>query len=214
MNLHAGRFLTLEGIEGVGKTTQAARIAGFLADHGIECIVTREPGGTVLAEEIRSLVLRAHRESMPATAELLMMFAARAVHLANRIEPALDKGKWVICDRFTDATFAYQGAGRGMLDEDIRFLENFVQGSRRPDLTLLLDTSVESGLARSTKRNVGKERDRFEQERSQFFERVRGGYLARARAEPDRIAVIDASAAPDAVTASIVAVLSSKAWIS
>ena len=214
MNLHAGRFLTLEGIEGVGKTTQAARIAGFLADHGIECIVTREPGGTVLAEEIRSLVLRAHGESMPATAELLMMFAARAVHLANRIEPALDKGKWVICDRFTDATFAYQGAGRGMLDEDIRFLENFVQGSRRPDLTLLLDTSVESGLARSTKRNVGKERDRFEQERSQFFERVRGGYLARARAEPDRIAVIDASAAPDAVTASIVAVLSSKAWIS
>ena len=150
-----GRFVTVEGIEGVGKTTQVARLARALAVRGIAHVVTREPGGTALAEKIRDLVLHAHDETVPAEAELLLMFAARSVHLENHIEPNLRAGRWVICDRFTDATYAYQGAGRGMSEPDIRYLETLVQGARRPDLTLLLDVPVDIGLERSRTREDG-----------------------------------------------------------
>jgi dTMP kinase len=209
----SGRFLTIEGIEGVGKTTQVARLSKTLAERGIPHVVTREPGGTLLAEEIRDLVLSPREEPLPPVAELLLMFAARSVHLANHIEPNLSTGKWVVCDRFTDATYAYQGAGRRMSQDDIRCLETIVQGARRPDLTLLLDVPVDVGLERTRKRDSGKTLDRFERERAEFFERVRGGYLLRARAEPERMAVIDAAASMDDVTARIMEVLRSKSWI-
>ena len=209
-----GRFLTIEGIEGVGKTTQVARLSHYLAERGIDHVVTREPGGTPLAEKIRDLVLRPREETLPPAAELLLMFAARAVHLANHIEPVLHTGRWVICDRFTDATFAYQGAGRGMSQTDIRSLETLVQGARRPDLTLLLDVPVNVGLERSRQRDAGGNRDRFDSERAEFFERVRAGYLARARAEPGRMAIIDAVASKDEVTKRMTKVLESRSWIS
>jgi dTMP kinase len=209
-----GRFLTIEGIEGVGKTTQVARLSHYLAERGIDHVVTREPGGTPLAEKIRDLVLRPREETLPPAAELLLMFAARAVHLANHIEPVLHTGRWVICDRFTDATFAYQGAGRGMSQTDIRSLETLVQGARRPDLTLLLDVPVDVGLERSRQRDAGGNRDRFDSERAEFFERVRAGYLARARAEPGRMAIIDAVASKDEVTKRMTKVLESRSWIS
>lgn len=209
-----GRFLTFEGIEGVGKTTQVTLTARALAARGVAHVVTREPGGTPLAESIRNLVLQPRDEVMPPVAELLLMFAARAVHLTNHIEPHLRAGTWVICDRFTDATYAYQGAGRGMDAASIGALETLVQGERRPDLTLLLDGPVAVGLARSRKRDAGKQRDRFERERTEFFERVRAGYLSRARAEPERMAVIDAARSAPEVTADILAALESRAWIS
>jgi dTMP kinase len=214
MTSTAVRFLTIEGIEGVGKTTQVARLSKTLAERGIAHVVTREPGGTPLAEKIRELVLSPGDESLPPVAELLLMFAARSVHLANHIEPNLRAGLWVVCDRFTDATYAYQGAGRRMNQDDIRYLETIVQGARRPDLTLLLDVPVDVGLERSRKRDAGKTLDRFERERAEFFERVRGGYLLRARAEPERMAVIDATASMDDVAARITEVLRFKAWIS
>jgi dTMP kinase len=214
MTSTAVRFLTIEGIEGVGKTTQVARLSKTLAERGIAHVVTREPGGTPLAEKIRELVLHPGDESLPPVAELLLMFAARSVHLANHIEPALRAGLWVVCDRFTDATYAYQGAGRHMSQEDIRYLETMVQGTRRPDLTLLLDVPVDVGLERSRQRDAGKTLDRFERERAEFFERVRDGYLLRARAEPQRISVIDAGASMDEVTARITGVLRSKSRIS
>jgi dTMP kinase len=209
----AGRFLTIEGIEGVGKTTQVARLSRNLAERGIDHVVTREPGGTPLAEKIRELVLLPRDETLPPAAELLLMFAARAVHLANHVEPALKAGRWVICDRFTDATYAYQGAGRGMSQTDIRYLETLVQGARRPDLTLLLDVPVEVGLERSRRRDAGAIRDRFEAERAEFFERVREAYLSRARAEPQRMAIIDAAASMDEVTKRMTKVLESRSWI-
>ncbi len=209
-----GRFVTVEGIEGVGKTTQVARIAHLLAERGIPHVVTREPGGTPLAEKIRDLVLCAREEVLPPVAELLLMFAARAVHLHNHIEPNLSAGRWVVCDRFTDATYAYQGAGRGMGHGDIERLESLVQGARRPDLTVILDVPVAVGLARSQRRDAGKLRDRFEREHADFFERVRDGYLSRARAEPLRMVVVDASLPADEVTLSIAALLESKSWIS
>jgi dTMP kinase len=209
-----GRFLTIEGIEGVGKTTQVARLAHYLAERGIDHVVTREPGGTPLAEKIRDLVLRPREEALPPAAELLLMFAARAVHLANHIEPVLHTGRWVICDRFTDATYAYQGAGRGMSQTDIRLLETLVQGARRPDLTLLLDVPVDVGLERSRQRDAGRTRDRFDSERAEFFERVREGYLSRARAEPGRMAIIDAVASKEEVTKRMTKVLESRSWIS
>jgi dTMP kinase len=151
----AGRFLTLEGIEGVGKTTQLARLSKVLTERAVAHVATREPGGTPLAEQIRELVLTARTENLPDTAELLLMFAARSVHLANYIEPQLAAGRWVICDRFTDATYAYQGAGRGLGAESIARLESLVQGTRRPDLTLLLDVPVSVGLRRAQARNAG-----------------------------------------------------------
>jgi len=209
-----GRFLTVEGIEGVGKSTQVARLSHYLAERGIDHVVTREPGGTPFAEKIRELVLRPRDETLPPAAELLLMFAARAVHLANRIEPVLNAGRWVICDRFTDATYAYQGAGRGMKQTDIRLLETLVQGALRPDLTLLLDVPVEVGLERSRQRDAGGTRDRFDTEQAEFFERVRQAYLSRARAEPRRMAIIDAAASMDEVTKRMTNVLESRSWIS
>jgi dTMP kinase len=211
------RFLTLEGIEGVGKTTQIAQVSRTLSERGIAHVVTREPGGTPLAEQIRDLVLTARDERLPDAAELLLMFAARAVHLQNLIEPSLAAGQWVLCDRFTDATYAYQGAGRRLGEDGIRPLETLVQGTRRPDLTLLLDLPVSVGLARARQRNLAAGRpradDRFEAERAEFFERVRAAYLARALREPGRIVVIDGDRPADQVSADITAVLESKQWI-
>jgi dTMP kinase len=188
-----GKFITIEGGEGVGKSTQIAGLRNFLHDRGISVVVTREPGGTPRAERIRELLLEKTDEAMPSTCELLLMFAARATHIANVIEPALARGDWVICDRFTDATYAYQGYGRGVALEDIATLERMVQGTLRPDLTVLLDVSLEISAARAQQRNaaIGSS-DRFESERRDFFERVRSGYLQRAQAEPNRFAVIDA----------------------
>jgi len=210
----AARFVTLEGIEGVGKSTQVARLSAALRDKGIAHVVTREPGGTALAERIRDVVLTAREEALPAAAELLLMFAARAVHLKNHIEPNLGAGRWVICDRFTDATYAYQGGGRGLPIAEIRALEAMVQGALRPDLTVLLDAPVALGLARARARNTGSLEDRFEREQTEFFERVRDVYLARAAAEPDRIAVLDATRSADEISERIVALLESRAWIS
>jgi dTMP kinase len=207
------RFITIEGIEGVGKSTQIARLAAALEQRGIEPIVSREPGGTPMAERIRALVLKAREEPLPPTAELLLMFAARAVHLHNLIEPNLASGRWVICDRFTDATFAYQGGGRGLNANTIDQLQSLVQGARRPDLTFLLDAPVELGLTRARQRN-GAASDRFESEKAAFFERVRAAYLTRAAAEPTRIAVIDASGTEDAVSARMLEILEARAWIS
>lgn len=212
-----GRFLTVEGIEGVGKSTQVPRLAQALTARGVECVLTREPGGTPLAEKIRELVLASGTEVLPDAAELLLMFAARSVHLENFIKPHLEAGRWVVCDRFTDATYAYQGAGRGFAFESIAQLERLVQEGMRPDLTLLLDAPVAAGLERVRSRNARAGHaaaDRFERERSEFFERVREGYLARAAAEPARIAVIDAGGAVDEVGAQILAALEVRQWIS
>lgn len=209
-----GRFVTLEGIEGVGKTTQLARLSGLLKERGIEHVLTREPGGTPLAECIRDLVLGAREETLPPTAELLLMFAARAVHLNNLVEPRLRAGQWVVCDRFTDATYAYQGGGRRLPEQSIRELQAMVQGTLRPDLTILLDAPVAVALARAAARNAGSTQDRFESERSEFFERVRSVYRARAAAEPGRIAVVDATLPMDEVSARVRALLKERSWIS
>jgi dTMP kinase len=210
----AGRFLTIEGIEGVGKTTQVARLSEALRARGIDHVVTREPGGTPLAEKIREIVLNEQGESLPPTAELLLMFAARAVHLANHVETHLKAGRWVVCDRFTDATYAYQGGGRGLNTDHIRQLETMVQGSRRPDLTVLLDAPVEQALRRARQRNPGAATDRFESERVEFFERVRAAYRARAAAEPDRIIPIEAHQSADVVAGRILELLEARLWIS
>lgn len=196
----AGRFITLEGVEGAGKSTALEHVRATLADKGIDLVVTREPGGTALGEELRGLLLGHKHTGMAHDAELLLMFAARAQHLHQVIEPALAAGHWVLCDRFTDATYAYQGGGRGLALERIEALETWVQGSRRPDLTLLLDLPVEIGLARAGKRSAP---DRFESEHQAFFERVRQAYLAIAQAQPDRVKVIDASQVLDDVSAEI-----------
>jgi dTMP kinase len=210
----AARFVTFEGIEGVGKTTQVTRLATALRGHGIAHVLTREPGGTPLAESIRKVVLTAGEEPLPPIAELLLMFASRAVHLGNHVEPNLRSGRWVICDRFTDATYAYQGGGRRLSLEHIRELENMVQGTLRPDLTILLDAPVSTAMERARSRNAGAIEDRFERERNEFFERVRQTYLARAAAEPERIAVIDARQSADAVSTGVLAILKARAWIS
>jgi dTMP kinase len=214
MSVNPGRFLTIEGIEGVGKTTQVARLSEALSARGISHVVTREPGGTPLAERIREIVLKSGDEVLPPTAELLLMFAARAVHLTNHIEPHLRAGRWVVCDRFTDATYAYQGGGRRLGEDNIRQLEAMVQGARRPDLTVLLDAPVEQALRRARQRNAGAVSDRFESERAEFFERVRHAYRARAAAEPNRIASIDASHSADGVAAQILKLLEARSWIS
>ena len=210
-----GRFLTIEGIEGVGKSTQVARLSKGLDGRGIAHVVTREPGGTPLAERIREIVLEnASGESLPPTAELLLMFAARAVHLTNLVEPSLRAGRWVVCDRFIDATYAYQGGGRRLSVDPIRELETMVLGARRPDLTVLLDAPVEHALERARQRNAGTAADRFESERAEFFERVRDAYRARAAAEPGRIAVVDASQSVDQVELQIIELLRARSWIS
>lgn len=197
MPLARGRLITLEGIEGVGKSTNLRFIADKLVAAGISFVMTREPGGTPLAEEIRALLVTPRDEPVAQQAELLLMFAARAQHVNTFIEPALARGDWVLCDRFTDATYAYQGGGRGMAFEDIAWLEQHVQGDLRPDRVFLLDVEVATGLARARARSG--DGDRFERERAAFFERVRSAYLARARANPARYRVIDAGNALDAV---------------
>ncbi|MEE3170650.1 MAG: dTMP kinase [Pseudomonadota bacterium] len=185
-----GLFITFEGTEGVGKSTQLANAASTLRSAGVDVLVTREPGGTPMAEAIRELLLAPRDEAVHETTELLLMFAARAQHLHTRILPALDRGQWVLCDRFTDATFAYQGGGRGVSSERIALLETLVQGSVRPDHVILLDAPVETGMARA--RNRG-ELDRFEQEDLAFFQRIRDTYRQRAADAPDRYQVIDAN---------------------
>ena len=182
-----GKFITLEGGEGVGKTTNLVFIENYLKLHGIPVVVTREPGGTVLAEKIRHLLLDKESEDISENAELLMVFAARAQHIKHVIEPALVSGNWILCDRFTDATYAYQGGGRNMKNSTIAWLENLVQGSLKPDLTLLLDAPVEIGMERARSRG---NLDRFESEKIHFFEQVRRAYLLQAELNPSRIKVI------------------------
>jgi dTMP kinase len=198
-----GRFITFEGGEGVGKTTQLSRAAAWLQGAGVEVVVTREPGGTPRAEALRRILLERTDEPMPQSCELLLMFAARASHLANLVEPAVARGAWVLCDRFTDATYAYQGGGRGLPAADIDALVRIVHPHRQPDLTVLLDAPVELGMARARARNGAEGPDRFESERTEFFERVRHCYLQRAAAEPTRFRVVDASRDPDTVAAVI-----------
>ncbi|MEJ2692052.1 MAG: dTMP kinase [Candidatus Thiodiazotropha sp.] len=188
----SGRFITIEGGEGAGKSSNLDYLRSLLEEAGKPVLFTREPGGTPLGESIRELLLGHRHTGMADETELMLMFAARAEHLKQKILPALQAGTWVLCDRFTDASYAYQGAGRGIAEERIALLENYVQGALRPDLTLLLDLPVEAGLARAGSRSAP---DRFEQEARDFFERVRQGYLAIAAAEPERVKVIDA--APD-----------------
>jgi len=185
-----GLFITLEGGEGAGKSTQMAYVQQCIEATGKILRVTREPGGTELGEQIRGLLLDHQNTAMDSDTELLLMFAARAQHLAELIRPALDVGEWVLCDRFTDATYAYQGGGRGIDTQRIATLEDWVQGALRPDVTLLLDLPVEVGMSRAGERG---ELDRFEREHQAFFERVRQTYRDRAAAELDRYRIIDAS---------------------
>jgi dTMP kinase len=199
-----GKFITIEGGEGVGKSTQIAGMRDYLASRGVSVVTTREPGGTPRAERIRELLLATGDEPMPPACELLLMFAARATHLANLIEPALARGEWVVCDRFTDATYAYQGRGRGLPLDNITALERIVQGDRQPDLTILLDAPLDVSATRAQRRNAAQgSTDRFELEQRAFFERVRLGYLERAHAAPERFAVVDASADLDTVASRI-----------
>lgn len=184
-----GKFITVEGTEGVGKTTNISLIKSEIENAGMELVMTREPGGTPLAEELRELLLAPREENVDAMAELLMVFAARAQHIAEVIEPALARGAWVLSDRFTDATFAYQGFGRGLPLETIVELETMVQKQLQPDHTILLDIDVELGLQRARERA---DFDRFEREEISFFERVREGYKERVAQNPERFILVDA----------------------
>ena len=184
-----GKFITVEGIEGVGKTTNMEYLQQIITAAGKELVVTREPGGTPLGEAIRGLLLDSQYKGMNPDCELQLMFAARAEHLDKIVRPAIEAGRWVLCDRFTDATYAYQGGGRGLDTGKIAALEQLVQGDFRPDLTLLLDVPVEIGLARAGNRSAP---DRFEQEKVEFFERVRQAYLDMAERHDGRYRVIDA----------------------
>jgi dTMP kinase len=199
-----GLFITLEGPEGAGKSTNREYLAQRLRDHELDVVLTREPGGTPLAERIRELLLTPADEPMNSDTELLLVFAARAQHLAQVIRPALNRGAIVLCDRFTDATYAYQGGGRGLSVQRIEQLENLVQGEMRPDLTLIFDLPVEIGLSRAAARG---RLDRFEQEGLDFFEAVRSAYLNRARRNPERYRVVDAGQSLAAVQQDLDALL-------
>jgi len=201
-----GKFITIEGGEGVGKSTNIEFVRASLSAQGIECLVTREPGGTPLAEEIREVLIKNRDEKVVSETELLLMFAARAQHLNQLILPALAQGKWVISDRFTDATYAYQSGGRGVPAEKVALLETFVQGDLRPDLTLLLDAPIDVGMSRA--RSRGK-LDRFEEEQSSFFNRVRDNYLSRAAEQPQRFKIINAAQDLPSVQQDILALLKS-----
>ena len=200
----SGLFITLEGPEGAGKSTNRDYLAARLREQGLDVVLTREPGGTPLAEKVRELLLAPSDEAMAADTELLLVFAARAQHLAQVIRPALARGAVVLCDRFTDATYAYQGGGRGLSVARIAELEQFVQGDLRPDLTLVFDLPVEVGLARAAARG---RLDRFEQEGQAFFEAVRQAYLQRAEGEPQRYSLLDAAQPLEAVQRAIDALL-------
>jgi dTMP kinase len=204
----AGRFLTLEGIEGAGKSTLAKYVADWLTGRGIPVRLTREPGGTPLAERVRHIVLERGTEPLSAVTETLLMFAARSLHVDNVIVPALAAGQWVVCDRFTDATRAYQGSGRGVDTALIDALARAVHPELAPACTLLLDLPAAAGLARARERGGASSADRFEAETVGFFERVRAGYLELARREPQRIEIIDASAPLGEVQRCIATILS------
>ncbi|MFM1887478.1 MAG: hypothetical protein RL026_2635 [Pseudomonadota bacterium] len=206
-----GRFITLEGIEGAGKSTLARALAERLRQRGIRVHLTREPGGTPLAEAVRGLVLGRHGEALPAGAEALLMFAARAIHVANGIRPALERGEWVLCDRFTDATLAYQGGGRGLPLSELLPLVSLAHPGLTPDLTLYLDVDALTGLRRARSRGDGG--DRFEDESVAFFERVRRAYGQLAALDPQRWHEIDARAGADAVMAAACAGLEARGWI-
>lgn len=207
-----GRFITLEGGEGAGKSSNLVYIEEQLREAGVDLITTREPGGTALGEAIRSLLLDHRNTSMLDDTELLLMFAARSQHIHELILPALERGQWVLCDRFTDASYAYQGGGRGIAFERIAQLEQWVQGSLRPDMTLLLDIPVEQGLQRAGERG---ELDRFEREQTAFFQNVRAAYLQRAEASPSRYRIIDAGAPLEQVQQQLAGELSQilAAWL-
>ena len=198
------RFITVEGIEGAGKTSCLDLLEQRIRQRGHEVLVTREPGGTPLGEDLRQLLLGHRHDGMADDTELLLMFAARAEHLHAKIEPALVAGSWVLCDRFTDATYAYQGYGRGIDLQRIAALETWVQGERRPDLTLLLDLPVEVGLQRAGRRSTP---DRFERQALTFFDRVRQGYLSLAASAPGRFRVIDAGQSLDEVSRQVTATI-------
>jgi dTMP kinase len=196
-----GRFITVEGIDGAGKSTHVGAIADFLRRNGKDVVVTREPGGTPLGEKLREVLLS---QAMDIDTETLLMFAARREHIAQVITPALAKGRWVVSDRFTDATYAYQGAGGGMGKDRIAVLERWVTSQLRPDLTLVFDVPVEVALGRLP----GDRRDRFESKNKAYFERVRAAYLERAAAEPTRIRVVDGHQPPDSVKKSVEEIIS------
>lgn len=196
-------FITLEGGEGAGKSSQLVAIKNWLSERNGNFVVTREPGGTELGERIREILLH-HSGEMSAESETMLLFAARVEHLTQVIRPALAAGKLVLCDRFTDATYAYQGGGRGLASARIAELERWVQGELRPDLTILLDVPVDTGLQRTKRRGPA---DRFEREHGEFLQRVREAYLARARGEPERIRRVDASLPMREVTQRITAIL-------
>jgi dTMP kinase len=195
-----GKFITFEGIEGVGKSTNIDFLAGLVEAQGHPVMKTREPGGTPIAEDIRNILKEHGDEPLPDVAELLLMFAARSINVNNAIRPALDAGTWVISDRFTDSTRAYQGGGRGVSRDNIEWLANFVHGDLQPDLTILLDAPVETAMQRAGKRG---QLDRFEVEQAEFFSRVRQSYLELATAEPGRYRVVDCSRELDVVQAAI-----------
>ncbi len=195
-----GLFITLEGGEGVGKSTNLVFIKQLLEDKGIPVITTREPGGTIFAEKIRQLLLEKSEETISENTELLLMFAARSQHIYHVIKPALEQGQWVLCDRFTDATYAYQGGGRNMDISMIEWLEQKIQGTLRPDLTLLLDAPIETGMKRAYSRG---KLDRFESEKHTFFEKVRTSYLQRAKKFPLQIKIINANQTLDIVQSDI-----------
>jgi dTMP kinase len=197
------RFITLEGIEGAGKSTVARIVCEWLAGRSIPVRMTREPGGTPLAERVRQIVLERGEERLSAVTETLLMFSARGIHVENLIRPALARGEWVVCDRFTDATRAYQGSGRGVDTAWIDTLAKSVHGDLQPDCTLLLDLPPAVGLARARQRS-GLAADRFEAETEAFFARVRAGYLELARREPQRVRLIDAAAQLEQVKAQVV----------
>jgi dTMP kinase len=199
-----GCFVTVEGVEGAGKTTQLAFMRAYLERVGCRVTPTREPGGTPLGEDIRALLLGHRHDGMALATETLLMFAARAEHLERVIRPALAAGHWVLCDRFTDATYAYQGGGRGLPPERIAILEDWAQGDLRPDLTLVFDLPVEIGLERAGRRGAA---DRFEREEKAFFERIRAVFLDRARRNPDRYRIVDADRPVETVRAEVEAIL-------
>ena len=192
-----GKFLTIEGVEGVGKSTNLESIKQILESESINFVATREPGGTLIAEKIRTLLLEHHQEKLCELSELLLVFAARAQHIEAVIKPALEAGTWVLCDRFTDATYAYQGGGRGLNSNTISELENLTQGTLRPDFTLILDLDPEIGLSRAKNRG---ELDRIELEKTDFFKKVRASYLDIAKREPERCKVVDASRSIEVVS--------------
>lgn len=202
--MSGAKFITIEGQDGAGKSTNVDVVKRQLTGKGISFIHTREPGGTEFGEKVRQLLLSSDDEQFGGQAELLLVFAARAQHIEQIIRPAMQRGDWILCDRFTDATYAYQGAGRGLEQSSIEALETLIQGELRPDLTLLLDLPVELGASRAGQRSKP---DRFEVQKLEFKQRVRDCYLARAAADTQRIKIIDASRSLDQVENDILAVL-------